>query len=214
MPRSTSRYRTRSRSSPISRQGEGQGERHGAAGIRHRRHARGLHEAAATRRPVGRMPDDGVRANARRRRELSSRTKSSLRHMLRGVVVTHRDWLALKRASPSHAARLGGVLPGLRRAALPGRLDGGLPARSRARPREAHPDRQQQEGADLRPAVLGGLFRCHQPAATAAPIGQTADGLPIGVQIVGPQYGDYPPSRSPSCWRRNTAASCRHPPIQ
>jgi amidase len=27
--------------------------------------------------------------------------------------------------------------------------------------------------------------------ATAAPIGQSADGLPIGVQIVGPQYGDY-----------------------
>ncbi|HSI01924.1 MAG TPA: amidase family protein, partial [Reyranella sp.] len=27
--------------------------------------------------------------------------------------------------------------------------------------------------------------------ATAAPIGQTADGLPIGVQIVGRQYGDY-----------------------
>ena len=27
--------------------------------------------------------------------------------------------------------------------------------------------------------------------ASAAPIGQTADGLPIGVQIIGPQYGDY-----------------------
>ncbi|MBI3196288.1 MAG: amidase [Rhodospirillales bacterium] len=27
--------------------------------------------------------------------------------------------------------------------------------------------------------------------ATAAPIGLTADGLPVGVQIVGPQYGDY-----------------------
>jgi hypothetical protein len=27
--------------------------------------------------------------------------------------------------------------------------------------------------------------------ASAAPIGQTSDGLPIGVQIVGPQYGDY-----------------------
>jgi amidase len=27
--------------------------------------------------------------------------------------------------------------------------------------------------------------------STAAPIGQTKDGLPIGVQIVGPQYGDY-----------------------
>jgi amidase len=26
--------------------------------------------------------------------------------------------------------------------------------------------------------------------ATAAPIGLTADGLPVGVQIVGPQYGD------------------------
>jgi amidase len=27
--------------------------------------------------------------------------------------------------------------------------------------------------------------------ATAAPIGETKDGLPIGVQIIGPQYGDY-----------------------
>ena len=27
--------------------------------------------------------------------------------------------------------------------------------------------------------------------STAAPIGETRDGLPIGVQIVGPQYGDY-----------------------
>jgi amidase len=27
--------------------------------------------------------------------------------------------------------------------------------------------------------------------STAVPIGQTADGLPIGVQIIGPQYGDY-----------------------
>jgi len=27
--------------------------------------------------------------------------------------------------------------------------------------------------------------------ATAAPIGLSSDGLPIGVQIVGPQYGDY-----------------------
>ena len=49
--------------------------------------------------------------------------------------------------------------------------------------------------------------------STAAPIGQTADGLPIGVQIVGPQYGDYSTHRrSPSCWRRNIAASCRHRP--
>ena len=27
--------------------------------------------------------------------------------------------------------------------------------------------------------------------STVAPIGQTADGLPIGMQIIGPQYGDY-----------------------
>ena len=48
--------------------------------------------------------------------------------------------------------------------------------------------------------------------ATAAPIGQTKDGLPIGVQIIGPQYGDYTASSSPSCWRRNTAASNRRRP--
>ncbi len=27
--------------------------------------------------------------------------------------------------------------------------------------------------------------------ATAAPVGETKEGLPIGVQIIGPQYGDY-----------------------
>ena len=27
--------------------------------------------------------------------------------------------------------------------------------------------------------------------ATAAPIGETREGLPVGVQIIGPQYGDY-----------------------
>jgi amidase len=27
--------------------------------------------------------------------------------------------------------------------------------------------------------------------STAAPVGQTADGLPVGVQIIGPQYADY-----------------------
>ena len=27
--------------------------------------------------------------------------------------------------------------------------------------------------------------------STAAPIGQTKEGLPVGVQIIGPQYGDY-----------------------
>jgi amidase len=27
--------------------------------------------------------------------------------------------------------------------------------------------------------------------ATVAPIGLAADGLPVGIQIVGPQYGDY-----------------------
>ena len=48
--------------------------------------------------------------------------------------------------------------------------------------------------------------------ATAAPIGQTADGLPVGVQIVGPQYGDYTTMPSPSCSNRSIAASCRPPP--
>ena len=36
------------------------------------------------------------------------------------------------------------------------------------------------------PGIVGGY---HLPA-TAAPLGQTRAGLPIGVQIVGPLYGD------------------------
>ena len=34
--------------------------------------------------------------------------------------------------------------------------------------------------------------------ATAAPAGFTPGGLPVGVQIVGPQYGDRAASSSPS----------------
>ena len=50
--------------------------------------------------------------------------------------------------------------------------------------------------------------------ATAAPIGQSSDGLPIGVQIVGPQYGDYSCIQFAKLLDQEYAALCRRPPTE
>ena len=47
--------------------------------------------------------------------------------------------------------------------------------------------------------------------ASSAPIGFTEDGLPVGVQIVGPQYGDRTACTSPASWRKSTRRSSHRP---
>jgi len=39
--------------------------------------------------------------------------------------------------------------------------------------------------------VLGRVFLQLLPAIHGTPLGLAADDLPVGIQIVGPQYGDY-----------------------
>lgn len=35
-----------------------------------------------------------------------------------------------------------------------------------------------------------GLATCSKLPATAVPVGQAADGLPVGLQVIGPEMGD------------------------
>ena len=125
MPRSTSRCRTRSRSSPISsaRQKVKVSDTARPA-FDTARHARGLHEAAARGDGRAGMPDEEYERDARPPpRAFRPTTRARSPRCCAARVLSHRDWLALNERR--HRMRLAwdGVLPGLRRAALPGRLD-------------------------------------------------------------------------------------------
>jgi amidase len=137
----------------------------------------------------GRMSDEAWHQAARDAAALPDDDMSYFAQMQRGNSLAHRTWLRLN--EKRHRMRLAWDARGLRPAALPGRGDRGLPARPQGPPPRAHHRGQQQAGAGRRPDLLGRLLVRHYLPASAAPIGETADGLPVGVQIVGPQYGDY-----------------------
>jgi hypothetical protein len=140
--------------------------------------------------PARRTSDIGEAAAAAA--ALSADDKSTTAQMVRGVALQHRDWLRLNERRHRHAPGLGRLLRGLRPHALPG------PRRPRPSRTTTSPDQARRTIVvnNKKVPVIDQLFwgRLRGVAylpATAAPIGQSSEGLPIGVQIVGPQYGDY-----------------------
>jgi hypothetical protein len=107
-----------------------------------------------------------------------------------GATLSHRDWLLLQHARARFADAWEPILRRLRRAAVPGGLDHGVPAR-RGRRTVAADDRRERHGmaADVA-VVLGRPFGAMGLPSTVAPIGPASDGLPVGVQIVARRFGD------------------------
>jgi amidase len=139
----------------------------------------------------GRMSNEDHAARRAAAEGFGSEDKSTLAQMLRGMVVSHRDWLALNERR--HRMRLAWdaffrdydvlLCPVTASAAFPHNHDSNMAKRTivvNGKP-VSFSDQLFWAG------YSGVTFL----PATAAPIGQTADGLPVGVQIVGPQYGDY-----------------------
>jgi amidase len=138
-----------------------------------------------------RMPDDEYARMQGAVAGLSPDDRSSLAQMLRGIVLTHRDWMALNERR--NRMRLAWE-------AFFGDYDVLLcpVAATAAFPHDHEPDRvkrslivNNKKVPTFDQLFWAGYSGVTYLPATAAPIGQTADGLPIGVQIVGPQYGDY-----------------------
>ncbi|HEY2874374.1 MAG TPA: amidase [Reyranella sp.] len=139
----------------------------------------------------GRMPDEEYAARRAAAEGLAADDKSTLAQMLRGMVLSHRDWLALNERR--HRMRLAWdaffkdydvlLCPVTASAAFPHDHD---PSRAK---RTIVVNNKQVPFSDQ--LFWAGYTCVTYLPATAAPIGQTADGLPVGVQIVGPQYGDY-----------------------
>ena len=197
----------------LPRQAEGQGERHGAAGDRHGRAERRLCPPAA-RGDLGPHDRRGLEPGGARRRRPARFGHELLRPDAARQLAVASHLAGAQREAPPHAARLGRVLQGLRPAALPGRGDGGLPARSQGPAPRAHHRREQQAGAGGRPDLLGRLLVRHLPARLRrADRPDAATACRSACRSSARNMATTTASSSPSCWRRNTAASCRRPPI-
>jgi amidase len=140
---------------------------------------------------VGRMPDEEYGRMRSIAASFSPDDRSSLAHMVHGAVISHRDWLALNERR--HRMRLAwdAFFQDYDVLLCP-------VASTAAFPHDHEPDRVKRTLVVNNRKVLtfdqlfwAGYSGVTNLPATAAPIGQTADGLPIGVQIIGPQYGDY-----------------------
>jgi amidase len=139
----------------------------------------------------GRTPDDEYDRTRAHVADLQPGDKSSLAQMLRGAVISHRDWLALNERR--HRMRLAWdaffedydvlLCPVASTAAFPHNHEPDRVKRSLIVNNKKLPTFDQ--------LFWAGYSGVTYLPATAAPIGETSDGLPIGVQIVGPQYGDY-----------------------
>jgi amidase len=122
---------------------------------------------------------------------LSPDDRSSAAQMLRGVVVHHKDWLALNERR--HKLRLKWdaffedydllLCPVAASGAFPHDHSADRPARTIVVNNKKVPAFDQ--------LFWAGYSGVTYLPATSAPIGLTADGLPVGVQIVGRQYDDY-----------------------
>jgi amidase len=117
--------------------------------------------------------------------------KSSAAQMLRGVTSRHMDWLGLNERR--HRLRLAwdAFFHDYDLLLCP-------VTSSPAFPHDHSPDRvartiivNNKKVPAFDQLFWAGYSGVTFLPATAAPIGQSSDGLPIGVQIVGPQYGDY-----------------------
>ena len=138
----------------------------------------------------GRQSDDLYRHNKDIAANLSPDDGSYFARMARANVAGHRDWLATNERR--HQLRL-------KWAAFFEEYDVLLcpAAASAAFPHDQMGERYQRtiEVDGMRVPTTDQLFwagiasLCYLPA-TVAPIGLTPRGLPVGVQIVGPQYGD------------------------
>ncbi|HUK08356.1 MAG TPA: amidase [Stellaceae bacterium] len=138
----------------------------------------------------GRQSDEAFRANQAAANRLDPDDRSYYAQMVRANALPHRDWLGLneerQRMRLKWAEFFGEydllLCPAAASAAVPHDHEG-----------ERHERKIPVNGKKVPTTdqlFWAGYSCAFYLPATVAPIGLTASGLPVGVQIVGPQYGD------------------------
>jgi len=138
-----------------------------------------------------RMPDEEFKQTSAMVASLPADDKSTFNQMARGAVMSHRDWLRLNERR--HRMRLAWnaffddydlmLCPVAATAAFP---------HDQLTPRNDRTIVVNNKKVPVLDQIFwAGYTGVAYLPSTSAPIGQTRDGLPIGVQIVGRQYDDY-----------------------
>ncbi len=138
----------------------------------------------------GRLDDERIAAMREAAKRYSTDDMSAEAVMARTADLTHRDWLRLNERRHQIMRAWGAffqswdvlLCPALATAALPHRQDDPLSKR------RLTVDGREIHYNDL--CFWPGLTGAFHLPATSAPIGFTKAGLPVGMQIVGPLYGD------------------------
>ena len=138
----------------------------------------------------GRQTDDELAKNLEIARRLARGDESYYARMMRGNTLLHRDWLAFDEARHKMRWKWHAFFEEWDLLLCP-------PAASAAFPHDQQGERYERtirvNGKEV--PTTDQLFWAGYPGevylpATVAPIGFTPSGLPVGVQIVGPQYAD------------------------
>jgi amidase len=139
----------------------------------------------------GRLTDEAWREAARDAAALPDDDISYFAQMQRGNSLSHRDWLRLN--EKRHRMRLAwdAFFEDYDLVLCPVAVTAAFP-HDHKDPRHERLIVVNNKQVPVVDQIFWAGYSCvtYLPAS-AAPIGQTADGLPVGVQIVGPQYGDY-----------------------
>jgi amidase len=139
----------------------------------------------------GRMSDEEYAERRTAADRFAPADTSTLAHIVRGFALSHRDWLQLNERR--HRMRLAWE-------AFFGEYDVMLApvTATAAFPHDHEPDQTKRhiivnnKKANMFDQMFwAGYCGVTLMPASTAPIGQTKEGLPVGVQIIGPQYGDY-----------------------
>lgn len=135
------------------------------------------------------LPEKAVAAAEKAARELAPDDRSLQAMRLRGGALSHRDWLAASRSRDALRHRWQALFaefdvmlcPAMPTVAFP---HDHSPQRTRVIEIDGAPHAYRDQLAWIAPATLTGF------PATAAPIGLSPEGLPVGVQIVGGYLDD------------------------
>ncbi|WP_369230629.1 amidase [Streptomyces sp. R21] len=144
---------------------------------------------------VARFPVEAYEELRTRAAELSADDRSLDAARLRGMVLNHRDWIEANNRRELHRHGWRQLFAEFDAVVCPITPTPAFPHDHNPDPRERRIDIDGVEYPYFDQLVLAGVATMPGLPATAVPTGRSPEGLPVGVQLIGPMFEDRTPLR-------------------